>query len=332
MSRTDVLAVVVVTWNVRQLALACLEAVYADAAQDRLDVRVWLVDNASDDGTVEAVQTRFPQTEVIANETNLGFASGNNAALRAMGFREGDAHSGPDAVLLLNPDTAVRPGALKALLEFMQGTPGAGIAGARLIYGDGSFQHGAFGFPGLWQLAIDLFPFPGRIKESKLNGRYPRGLYNGDRPFPIDHPLGAAMLVRREAIQRVGLMDEDYHLYCEEIDWALRIKAAGWQAYCVPSAEVVHYGGQSTSQIRPQAVVNLWTSRLRLYARYYSPLKRWLALLVMRAGLNRQIKLVARDSSLDETTQAALVDAYATVLKKAYWREYAVHKSGRSGD
>jgi GT2 family glycosyltransferase len=122
-------------------------------------------------------------------------------------------------------------------------------------------------------------------------------------------------MVRREAIQQVGLLDEGFHVYCEEIDWAMRVKRAGWSAYCVPTAEVVHYSGQSTSQVRPQSIVNLWTSRLRLYDKAYNPLKRWLALAILRAGMNRRIRLVARDSSLDEETQRELVGAYQTVLQ-----------------
>jgi GT2 family glycosyltransferase len=309
------LAVVIVTWNVRDLTLACLESVYADVSRDDLDVSVWVVDNASTDGTVEAVQARFPQVRVVASETNLGFATGNNVALRAIGLPGGVPDTLPGAVLLLNPDTVVQPGALRALLDFFQRVPDAGIAGARLFYGDGSFQHGAFAFPGLWQLAIDLFPFPARLREGSLNGRYARAQYEGGAPFPIDHPLGAAFMVRREAIQQVGLLDEGFRIYCEEIDWAMRIKAAGWGASCVPAARVIHYGGQSTEQVRPQSVVDLWTSRLRLYRKHYGPLKRRLALGILRAGMNRQIRLVARDSSLDEESQRAMVTAYQTVLR-----------------
>lgn len=307
------LAIIIVTWNVRDLSLACLSSVYEDIARDGLHAAVWVVDNASHDGTAEAIRSQFPQATLIASQENLGFAAGNNAALRDMSFPGGT--NLPDFVLLLNPDTEVKPGALSAMLAFMQASPGAGIAGARLVYGDGGFQHGVFAFPGLWQLALDLFPFPGRLYESRLNGRYPREWFERGEPFAVDHPLGAAMMVRREAIRQAGLMDEAYHMYCEEIDWALRIKAAGWRSYCVPAAEVVHYEGQSSQQVRPQSIANLWRSRLRLYRRYYGPLKWLLALLIMRAGLNRRIKLIARDSSLDSALQAELVAAYVAVIK-----------------
>ncbi|MBN1428799.1 MAG: glycosyltransferase family 2 protein [Anaerolineae bacterium] len=306
------LAIITVTWNVRDLVLDCLRSVYDDLAGSCLDGQVYVVDNASSDGTAKAIRSTFPQSHLIEPGENLGFAGGNNLALREIGFPDG--HNLPPFVLLLNPDTLIRPGALIALLDGMEDTE-AGLGGARLVYGDGSFQHSAFAFPGLSQLMIDLFPVLGRLHESRLNGRYPRSLYESDRPFEIDHPLGATFMLRREVIQQTGLFDEQFHLYCEEVDWALRIRAAGWKAVCIPAAEVVHYGGQSTIQVRPQSVINLWTARLRLYNKHYSPLKRALAILTIRAGMNRLIQATARDSSQSEEASKALVDAYREVIR-----------------
>ncbi len=312
------LAIVIVTWNVRDLVLDCLRSVYDDLARSGLRGEVWLVDNRSSDGTTAAVREQFPQVRLIEPEENLGFAAGNNAALRAIGFpAEPGGPTGadlPDYVLLLNPDTVVMPGALAALIDGLEQS-GAGLAGARLVYGDGTFQHSAFAFPGLIQLIIDLFPVPGRLIESRLNGRYPRALYEGGHPFAVDHPLGATFLLRREVIERTGLFDEGFWLYCEEIDWALRIRQAGWGAVCVPAAEVIHYAGQSTSQVRPRALVNLWTARLRLYRKHYPPLKRLLALWMVRFGMNRMIQRIARDSSLDEGYRRELVQACWEVIR-----------------
>lgn len=306
------LAIVTVTWNVRDLVLDCLHSVYDDLAGSHLDGQVYVVDNASSDDTAAAVRNTFPQAHLIEPGENLGFATGNNLALRSIGFP--DSEDLPSFVLLLNPDTLVKPGALSALINGMEAT-GAGLAGARLVYGDGSFQHSAFAFPGLSQLLVDLFPVPGRLHESRINGRYPRSLYRGTRPFEVDHPLGATFMLRREVIAQTGMFDEQFHLYCEEIDWALRIRAAGWKAICIPTAEVIHYGGQSTVQVRPQSVINLWTARLRLYRKHYPPIKRAVATLIMRAGMNRQIQATARDSSQSEETRKALVDAYREVIR-----------------
>jgi GT2 family glycosyltransferase len=273
------------------MLVACLHSVQADLARSQLSGQIWVVDNASTDGTVAMLRRDFPEVQLIASDKNLGFAGGNNAALRAIGFVEPSPEKGgvnlPEAILLLNPDTVVHPGTLQTLFDFWQSKPKAGIVGARLIYGDGTFQHSVFDFPGLWQLAIELLPLPGRLIESRLNGRYPRSLYENGQPFQVGHPLGAAMCVRREAIQQVGLLDEQYHMYVEEIDWSKRIVSAGWEAYCVPAAVVTHLGGQSTGQVKVNSFVNLWTSRYQFYCKHYSPLKVWLARHIVQAGMRR---------------------------------------------
>ena len=280
------LAVIIVSWNTKELLRDSLLSVLADARASALDTEIWVVDNASSDGTPQMVRDEFPQVKLIAAETNLGFAAGNNAALRAMGF-PAQIDSQPDAVLLLNPDTIVKPGALRAMFDFLLAEPSVGIVGANLQFGDGSFQHGAYAFPGLWQLAIELLPLPGRLYESRLNGRYPIEWYERGEPFPIDHPLGAAMMVQAEAIRQAGLLDEGYRMYVEEVDWAWRIKAQGWAAYCVPSAHIVHFGGQSTGQVRTESFLNLWRSRARFYRLRYRGWKLALARQIVRRGMAR---------------------------------------------
>ncbi len=279
------LAIIIISWNVRQLLQGCLTSIrqsLADSAKEgtQLDAKVWVVDNNSADGTPAMVQAQFPQIELIASPENLGFAGGNNLALeQAMVSR-------PRYLLLLNPDTVVRGRALETLIQFMDRTPTAGMAGARLVYGDGGFQHSAFRFPGLAQIAIDLFPLPTRLHETRLNGRYPREWYAaGASPFPIDHPLGATMMVRREVVETVGLMDTSFYMYCEEIDWAMRVRAGSWEVFCVPAAEVAHYAGQSTTQVRAESFVNLWQSRYQLYRKHYSPGKVKLAAWLVRLGM-----------------------------------------------
>lgn len=296
------LRVIIISWNVRDLLRDCLTSVLIDIENGNLAADIWVVDNASADDSLAMIQAGFPAVKLIASEENLGFAGGNNAAMRVMGFPGRQADQ-PGAVLLLNPDTIVCPGALKAMLDFVEARPEAGIVGGNLSFGDGSFQHGAYGFPGLWQLAIELFPLPGRFYESRLNGRYDRALYEGDIPFPIDHPLGAALLVRREAIWQVGLMDEGYHMYVEEVDWCKRIKLAGWGAYCVPQARIIHFGGQSTAQVEAVSLLNLWRSRHRFYTRYYSGLKAKLAQALVYWGMARKIKAMPAQAEMFRMVQ-----------------------------
>jgi len=282
------LAIIIVSWNVRGLLEACLGSVYQSLEGSNLAGEVWVVDNASTDGSAELVRERFPQARLMANETNVGFAAANNQALRAMGFSLVEPYELPRYVLLLNPDTEVLGDALATMVRFLDDNPQAGVAGAKLLYPDGRLQHSAFAFPTLVQAFFDFFPLHYRLLNSRLNGRYPPKLYERGEPFPIDHPLGAALMARGEAIQEVGLLDERFFIYCEEIDWCMRMKKAGWGIYCVPRAEVVHHEAKSTRQVRGEMFVALWRSRYLLFEKHYSPPYQWAVRRIVRLGLRAE--------------------------------------------
>jgi N-acetylglucosaminyl-diphospho-decaprenol L-rhamnosyltransferase len=284
------LAVVIVSWNVRDLLETCLRCLVTDLSASELPADIWVVDNGSTDGSPRLVAEAFPQVHLVASRENLGFAAGNNLAIRAILQNTQHATRNTKYVWLLNPDTEVQPGATAALLAALEAHPRAGVAGARLLYADGSLQQSAFHFPGLAQLVFEFFPLPRRFYDTPLNGRYPRHLYELEPPFAIDHPLGAAMMVRMETVTEVGLMDEGYRMYCEEIDWCWRMRRVGWGALCVPSARVIHHAGQSTAQVPIPSFVNLWTSRARLYARHHGPLTWKLAQALVRAGMRRRMR------------------------------------------
>jgi GT2 family glycosyltransferase len=308
------LAVVIVSWNVRELLADCLHSLFDDLAQSRLKAVVWVVDNGSTDGSPEMVARAFPAVRLITSEENLGFAAGNNLALREISNPKSQI---PRYVWLLNPDTEVQVGATTALISALESNSDAGVAGAKLLYSDGSLQQSAFRFPGLLQLAFDLFPLPARFYETSLNGRYPRRLYEGQAPFPVDHPLGAAMMVRAETIAEVGLLDEGFWMYCEEIDWCWRMRQAGWLACCVPAAQVVHHAGRSTEQVRATSFAALWRSRLRLYDKHYPPSKRRLARWLVRLGMRwqmRQARVAHCRGRIDSAELTARLKACQTLL------------------
>ncbi len=312
------LSIVIVSYNTRQLLKECLDSVYAGLAESTLTGEVIVVDNASGDGSAAMVQEHFPQVRLMANEENRGFAAANNQALRALGYGVGDTSHPPppEYVMLLNPDTVVRGNALTTLVSFMAENPRAGACGARLLHSDGSFQHSAFAFPTLFQIFLDFFPINYRLTDSRVNGRYPRRLYQAGEPFPIDHPLGAALMVRREAIEQVGLLDERFFIYCEEIDWCLRIKAAGWSIWCVPKAEIVHHVARSTEQFRDEMFVALWRSRYQLFEKHYSRLFQWAARRIVRLGLWREARrawAAARQGEITESELASRLRAYRQV-------------------
>ena len=297
------LAVVLVTWNVRDLALDALRSLYEDLASSGLPADVYVVDCASTDGTLDAIANAFPQTIRISSE-NVGFGSANNIAIREI-MR---APNPPEAIYLLNPDTITQPGATRALYDALFSNERTGLVGANLSYADGSFQPGAFAFPGLRQLWVEFFPTPGRLIEGTFNGRYPRALYNAGKPFPVDFVLGATMMLRREVVQQTGMFDESFFIYCEEIDWAWRIHDAGWQVCTVPAAHIIHLAGQSTGQVRARSVINLWTSRLLLAQKHYPPWKRLLAHAMIALGMTLKAS---------RAPNAELREAYLAIRKQA---------------
>jgi GT2 family glycosyltransferase len=314
--KTD-LSIVIVSYNTRQLLKECLNSVHASLAESALTSKVVVVDNASHDGSAAMVRKHFPQVRLIANRDNRGFAAANNQALRAIGYGTGNTpHPLPPAyVMLLNPDTIVGGSTLTMLVRFMDENPGAGACGARLLHSDGSFQHSAFVFPTLFQVFLDFFPINYRLTDSRLNGRYPRRLYQAGEPFPIDHPLGAALIVRREVIEQVGLLDEQFFIYCEEIDWCLRIKAAGWGIWCVPESQIVHYVARSTGQFQDEMFVALWKSRYQLFEKHYSHLFHWIARRIVKLGLWAEVQRARAAARRGEITESEL-----TSRLTAYWR------------
>jgi len=312
------LAIAIVSWNVRGLLEACLASVYESLKGSTLRGEVWVVDNASADGSAEVVRERFPQARLMANETNVGFATANNQALRAMGFASAEPDELPRHVLLLNPDTEVLADALATMVRFLDENPQAGVAGAKLLYPDGRLQHSAFAFPTLAQAVLDFFPLHHRLLNSRLNGRYPRRLYERGEPFPIDHPLGAALMARGEAIQAVGLLDERFFIYCEEIDWCMRMKKAGWGICCVPRAEVVHHEAKSTRQVRGEMFAALWRSRYLLLEKHYSRFCQWAVRRIVRLGLRAEKRraLAAHErGEIGETELESCLAAYRTVAQ-----------------
>lgn len=271
------ISVIIVSYNTEVLLERCLLSVLASLAssgiaEERAEIIV--VDNASSDGSAALVRTRFPQVKLIQNVGNVGFAAASNQGIR---------ESQGEYLFFLNPDTEVLSNAIGELATFLQQHDGVGMVNPKLLNPDGSFQHSSFRFPSLWMDFLDFFPLSHRLINSRLNGRYPFSAYR--QPFEIGHPLGAAFMVRRKAVEEVGLLSEEFFMYCEEIDWCLRIKRKGWRIFCQPKAEVLHYGAQSTRQFWGPMFVELHRSRFLLFRKHYSPSFRAAARQIVRLGI-----------------------------------------------
>ena len=249
------LSIVIVSWNTKDLLEACLRSVYAFPPDEPFEV--WVVDNKSKDDTVAMVEDKFPQVELIASEDNLGFAGGNNLAIPLCRG---------EYVLLLNPDTEVKPGALNALVAFMDAHPEAGAAGSRLLNADGSLQPSCHPRPTLsrefWRMFyLDTFvPY----------GSYDMSGWDVTQPREVDVLMGASLLVRKTVLDTVGLLDDGYFMYSEEVDLCFRLQKAGWQLYWVPQSQVVHYWGQSAKQVMAEMFLQLYRGKLRFFRKHYS--------------------------------------------------------------
>lgn len=278
-------AVVVVSYNTVALLRDCL----ASLRQCCLQLQIVVVDNGSRDGSPAMVRAEFPEVLLIEAGRNAGFAGGTNIGLRALSRANAAPSPQHPYTLVLNPDTVVQPGALETMVAFLEAHPRVGLVGPRLLNPDGTPQAAAFRFPTLTMTALDLFPpgevLPGRLYNSWWHGRYPQE--RGEEPFPIDHPLGACMLVRCAVLETVGSMDDCYFMYSEEVEWCWRIKAAGWAIWQVPAARIIHVGGASTRQFRRAMQVALWRSRKRFAVQAGPPWRAAAHVALVRAGMFR---------------------------------------------
>lgn len=252
-------SVIIVSWNAREYLLKSVASLTADVCDHPMEVIV--VDNASTDGSVEAVEDLYPRVRVIRNTTNLGFAKANNIGIAA---------SAGQYVCLINSDVKVLPGCINRLVDYCAEHPEAGMAGPRIIGGDGKLQRSCRGFPNVWNmlcraLALDRL-FPG----CKLFTGYLLRHWTQDTMRSVDILTGCFWLVRRRALDRVGLLDETFFMYGEDMDWCRRFWQSGWQAVFVPEAEAIHYGGASSSNAPLRFYLEMLRADLQYWQKHHS--------------------------------------------------------------
>ena len=253
------ISVIVVSWNAREYLRQCLASLSGEAC--RCPAEIIVVDNASSDGSPEMVASDFPHVKLIRNQANLGFAKANNL---------GVALSGGRYLCFVNSDVKVLPDCLGRLVDYCEQHAEAGIVGPRVIGGDGRLQRSCRGFPGVWNmfcraLALDtLFPW------CSLFTGYSLWHWPQDSVRSVGILSGCFWLVRRQAVEQVGLLDESFFMYGEDMDWCRRFWSRGWQAVFVPSAEAIHYGGASSSNAPVQFYVERHRADLRSWQKHHS--------------------------------------------------------------
>ncbi len=246
-------SVVIVSWNTRDVLKACLRSIFEETRF--LSFEIIVVDNASRDATPDMVRTEFPGVKVIANRDNRGFAAANN---------QGIGESAGRYILLLNPDTVILDGAIQKCVKYADTHRDVGIVGCQVYLDDRQISQTGFAFPSAWNLFLVLSKLSSAFPHSRLFGARELGWWGRDDERDLDVISGMFMLIRREALDEVGLLDEDYFVYTEEADLCFRFARAGWRRVFTPSARIIHVdgGGKSTSQVNARMFVQLQKSMM----------------------------------------------------------------------
>ncbi len=256
------LSIVIVNWNTREMLMGALKSIYN--APPPFPFEAIVVDNASSDGSAEAVPAEFPQARLIANQENAGYARGNNQGIEA---------SNGQCILLLNPDVIIPPGGLERAAGILEARPDTAALGVRLVNPDGTPQRSVRGFPTPLSVLWEATGLSRLWPNSRLFGAYRMTWFTYDREAEVDQPMGTFLLISRRALDDVGLLDERFPIFFNEVDWCYRARQRGWKILFTPEVEVVHYGGGSTKQVRGKMA---WESRrglLDFYGKHYhSPL------------------------------------------------------------
>ncbi len=269
------LGIVIVNWNTRDLLRACLQTVIASRSLPGSDFtfHTIVVDNASTDGSAAMVRAEFPQVELIESAVNGGYAYANNLGLRALGLRgAGDvAADAPRYALLLNPDTEIPPDGLAQMVAYMDAHPQVGVAGPRLIMPLDNNRLDAACRRSFPTPEVAFYHYSGLAKlfpDSPRFARYNMTYVDADTELEVDSVVGAYMQVRREAIRAVGLLDETFFMYGEDLDWAFRIKSAGWTVMYHPQVVVKHIK-RAASRRSPKAQFEFYRAMLIFYRKHF---------------------------------------------------------------
>lgn len=247
------LSIIIVNWNTRDLLLRCLGAIYENLKG--LDFEVIVIDNGSEDDSVDALRRAFPRVKVFVNEHNLGYSKAANQGLKEACGRY---------LVLLNTDAIVTVGALEEMTRVMDENEDAGLAGGLLLNDDGSAQNSFAAFPSLLSELTNKSLL--RIIWPRKFGSKSRG---SEEPFDVDSLIGACLMIRARAAAEVGYLDEDYFFFQEETDWAKRMHLAGWRVIHIPRARIYHLQGRSAAKMPLKSRIEFYRSRYTFFRKWY---------------------------------------------------------------
>jgi GT2 family glycosyltransferase len=254
-----IVSVIIVSWNARDYLKQCLESL--SPAVCRYPMEIIVVDNASSDGSLELVESSFPHVRLIRSSANLGFARGNNLGIR---------NSNGRYLCLVNSDVKVLPDCISRLVDYCEQHPEVGMAGPRLTGGDGKLQRSCRGFPTLWNMLCRALALDTLFPRCKLFTGYSLSYWPQDSTRAVDILSGCFWLIRRETLSRVGLLDEAFFMYGEDMDWSKRFWLKGSRLALVSSAEAIHYGGASSSNAPVRFYIEKQRADLQYWAKHHS--------------------------------------------------------------
>jgi len=275
------LSIIIVNYNAGELLRECIESIKDNSSN--INYEIITVDNNSSDNSVGLIKNGFEDLDIIANKINVGFARANNQGIKRSKGRY---------ILLLNPDTVILPDCLKKMIEFMDDHAEAGVSGCKVLNPNGTLQlacRRSFPTPSVSFYRLTglsrLFP------KSKTFARYNLTYLNPDVAQEVDAVSGSFMMIRRKALDGVGMLDEQFFMYGEELDFCFRMKEKGWKVYYVPDAEIIHYKGKSSQQRKRKAVIDfhkaMYIFHKKHSARHTFFMLNWLIILgiTLRAGV-----------------------------------------------
>lgn len=269
------LSIIIVNYNTKDLLQQTLDSLFRN--QPRCGFEVFVVDNHSSDGSCDMVKEMFPEVALIKNDENEGFSRANNRAIRA---------SQGQYILLLNSDTVVLPGTLDTMFEFLEENPRVGAAGCKVVLPDGKLDLACRrSFPTPQNAMFQALGLSKLFPKSPLFAQYNLTYLDEDETYPVECIVGAFMMVRRETIEQVGLLDEAFFMYGEDIDWCYRIKQAGWEIYYYPRAKIIHYKGASSEKRRYRMIYEFHRAMLIFYRKYYARKKFFLVNWLVITGI-----------------------------------------------
>jgi len=291
-------SIVIVTWNGKRYALECLKSL--DAQGIGGDAEIIVVDNASSDGTPEAIEAEFRAVKLIREKTNLGFAKANNIGMRLARGKY---------ICLVNSDVVIPPGCIEKMADYLAENPEIGVVGPKMLSPDGGIGYSVMRLPTVWNTLCCALGFHSVFKNSTTLGGFMMSGFPYDATEDVEVLTGWFWMIRRSALEQVGLLDEQFFMYGEDIDWCHRFHKAGWRVVFYPKAEALHYGARSSAN----APVRFYVEMRRANVQYFKKHHGWFAScgFVLATWLHEILRIVA---------YAALFLARRTRRQEASWK------------